>query len=620
MPRTHDEISIWRPPSGWTEVGAGVWIPPTYRASRWEIGSVPIRSRDEARADYAKCLKSATYFAVHHVWTVDVDDPSGDSIRKMPAFPHLRRFFDAMMVPSNTHVEKSRQMLMSWAWMALFLWDILFHDNWPDLVISKRAKDVDDGGINSTTDSNLGKMRFMYEHLPQHLWAPFEIKHYKIRNIARDSHVTGETGVGGKASRGPTFKRALMDEAAYIERSGTVFKGVRQAAKTGTCLNSTPNGKGNVFYELKVRPNTTFKKYTFHWSEHPRKAANAYCGCGQWRVNPRSTQLPHEQYAAHRRACTLPVKERRIRSPWYDESARDMRPEYVASELDISYEQSQRGRVWPSFDYARNTFDHTLCRNAKTGQVVGERRASESEDAYRMRYLLAAIDPTLPPVVGWDFGIDPSATAMVFGQVVNADDLAIRWIDLAMNLNQSYRYYGQFYMDVWDAAWRKSGGPMWWHIQNYGDPAGKTRGSDLRSWISNLRSAPYNIGIVPSPIKGNVSKLDWLDYLDDLFDDGATTISTFATASTMSSDEKYRMTLIDAVEQFHFPLNEQGEPIPGKFDPVDDVWSHPCDAKRYVYQGRWPHRIRVRSPTAAAHQRRTMGGTGRGSNIVVTEW
>lgn len=613
MPATAEnarqQITEWKPATGWVESKAGVWIPPGYQASRWEIEAPAIVSRHVAAIDYAKCVKSLPYFAFTHVWTVDVDDPSGDALRKMPAFPHLRRFFSAVQVPSNILVEKSRQMLMSWAWMSVFLWDILFHDNWPDLVISKRAKDVDDGGINSTPDSNLGKLRFMYEHLPEHLWQPFEIKHYKIRNTARESHVTGETGVGGKASRGPTFKRGLMDEGAYIDRSESVFKGVRQAAKTGTALNSTPNGKGNAFARIRFDPHSTFRKFSFHWSEHPRKSIGAYCECG-WRSTPNAPQFPHEQYAHHRIACPLPENQKRIRSPWYDLSARDMRPEDVASELDISYERSQRGRVWYAFDSTIHTFDHTRFKSHQEGRAIGERRVTESNEAYRMRYLRGVMDPTKQPVVGWDFGVDPSSTDLVLGQVEDESSMFIRWLDIYENTNQSYKHYGQFFLDTWLAVWIEIGGPMWYDFAHYGDPAGAARGSDLTSWISNLRQEPYGIHIQSAHIRKNASKTDWLDFVNDRYRENQAVISTYATL------------LIDTMQQYHYPIDDAtGQPVVGKQEPVHDEWSHPADAKRYVYQGRWPHRLRIREAQAASRSRRIVATAGRGLKpYEVREW
>jgi hypothetical protein len=564
------------PADGFNEIAPGVWEPEGYLRTKWEIQAPEIRSLKDADEEWLRCAHDGwglQWFAFHHCWSLDVDDPSGaPQWRKFPLYPYLRRFFEAAQVPSNIHVEKSRQMLLSWAWMVVFLWDILFHDDWGDMVLSRRADEVDDGGAGSTPDSLLGKVRHLWLALPPYLQEPMDFKLGFAKNDGRGSYIRGETGTP-KAGRGRANKRALMDEAAYIEKSEAIFKGLRQAAKGGTCLSSTPNGKGNVFARLRFSPTTTFRKLSFHWTEHPRKAAGLYCTCG-WQleaVTPSPEELDRDEllpardkFLAHECANLRgpALRPPEARSPWYDRECQDLTPEGVASELDISYERSRRGRVFESFDSTRHVLEATP-----------ERQERESMDAHRERYLRRVLEPNRPCVVGWDFGVD-DPTSLLLGQVIDESSLTIRWVDEYERRDASWDHYHAFVNGLWAPIVNAVTGL---DLMHYGDPSGKNRESDLTSWISNLRSREPRIVVIHEPKRG--SMLEWLDFLHDLIRKGRFEVSAYCTH------------LIDAVNNYHWPLDSEGNPVPGKQLPVHDDWSHACSALRYVYQFRYWQRL-----------------------------
>lgn len=594
MPVAHKaHIQQYDPPPGWRMVKEGIYAPPDYVQSGWELMPPSITSSAVAKREYARCKQKDSglaYFAFNYCWTVDEDDPTGIAVRKIPAYGYLRRFYAEMANPANTLIDKSRQMLMSWSMSVVVLHDILFNARWSDLIISKRAKDVDDGGSESTPDSAFGKIRFIHQHLPEFLWLPFVYKKFMIRNPLLESHVKGETGKGSAASRGPTYKRGFMDEAAYIERSESVFKGVRQAAKTGTVMISTPNGKANTFARIRFSATTTFKKLSFHWTEHPRKSAGLYCVCG-WKA-VKGGGIPIEQFRAHDcpRRKMDPPKPPIVRSPWYDEQARDMKDEDVASELDISYERSQRGRVYFTFDQVRHVigvFDR-----------LGPRDVGETEDEYRWRYLSMMLDPALPLVVCWDFGVsDP--TVMLLAQIVSEDPLVVRFVDEVEEAGKSYDFFSNIVNTFWLPAWRHVTRNDNAAILHYGDPAGKQRDSRLSSWTRNLALE----GVVLHTV-GMGDPLEWIEFIRDKYQRDQIEISEWCTG------------LIDATANYHFPLDNNGDPVPGDHMPVHDEWSHKMDAKRYLFRNRYPALLKNRKrrgPTARRILARGKGNYDPGS-------
>lgn len=572
--RIHKSDPTWTPPHGWQLVAPNVWHPTAYRPTRWELSSPRIHNEIEARADLSKCLNAdngLAYFAFHHAWTVDVDDPVGSSPRKVPAFPYLNRFFRSVQKPENCHVEKSRQMLMSWAWMVVFVYDVLFHTNWQALVLSKRAKDVDDGP--PTINSNFGKIIFILDHLPPHLWLPYVHKAYQIRIPRTNSTIVGETGKGGMASRGPTFNRALMDEAAYIQHSETVFAGLRQAAKRGTILNSTPNGKGNTFARIRFSNTTSFRKLSFHWSEHPRKAAGLYCVCG-WKARLRQGHTNVEQFMAHAPECPRllenPPKRPQMRSPWYDGQAADLTPDKVASELDISYEGSRAGRVYGMFDQTRHVVQ-MLDR-------IGPRYIDEDPDEYRQRYLRLALDPNLETFTTMDIGIgDP--TSMLLGQIVDPELPIVRFLDEVEESEQSYDFFVRVIDTVWRPALAAIGAST--DLRHFGGQDMNNRDSRKDSWFTNMAREGVYVEYNPDG-RAVGGLLEWVDYINDLYRRGLIEISDWCTH------------LVDATENYHYPTGEDGLPLPGRHLPVHDEWSHSMSAKRYLYEVRFRQKLKDR--------------------------
>ena len=97
----------------------------------------------------------------------DGDEAPGESIDLFPDFPHVRMVLDALKDPKNLLIDKSRDMMCTWSLCAIFCHDLIFQEAAPLLMASRRFDDVDDGGEDSTTDSLLGRVRFIYENLPE---------------------------------------------------------------------------------------------------------------------------------------------------------------------------------------------------------------------------------------------------------------------------------------------------------------------------------------------------------------------------------------------------------------------------------------------------------------------
>ena len=589
-------VKPWQPPSSFHEVKPGLWLPQGYVPTEWELASPTAVTKEQSAAEFVRCRDSLAYFVFHHIWTLHVDDPTGSpAFRKFPVYPYLVGFFGEVQTLRDYHVEKSRQLMMSWSWMAVFLWDILFHENWGNLAMSRRQDLVDDGGETSSPDSLFGKVRLMWECLPVYLQLPFHFRYMRIACPANDSYMKGEASTAS-AGRGPAYKRALVDETAHVAKADTIFRGLRHAVKKGLILNSTPLGKGNLFSRIRFNQQSSFRKFRFHWTEHPDLAKGLYCVCG-WRSDVGDPLPVNNQYSEHRCLKEFDTDGRPIHprplSPWFDRYTSDMTDEQIASELELSCERSARGRVYESWDQSLHTIDHET--------LVGIMRRNETPLEYRKRYLAAALDPTLITVCGWDFGVNDPAS-MVLGQVVDEELMTVRWIDEHEENNKSWDYYGDFVASLWEPVVKVVTGQ---NILHYGDPSGHNRSHDLTSWITNLANPEgHRIDITHMPKKGTMS--EWIDFIRTRIRKGDFEVSL------------WNSHLIDALDQYHYPRDRDGNPLPGQHDPVHDEWSHVMDAMRYVYAFRWHNRLKTVDTIPG--ELSGMVGAGRGQRTTVPNW
>jgi len=211
--------------------------------------------------------------------------------------------------------EKSRQMGISWLYMAFFLWGLLHDPSFSGFSMSYKEDLVDDGGIESSPNSLFGKLRFMYERIEKKEYhGLLRIKSLLITNRQTGAYLVGES-TNPNAGRGGTYKIGLWDETASTPKSETIYPAFQQAVKC-QCLNSTVRGKGNVFARLRFDPNAGFQVHTLHWTAHPDKAAGL-----QWIEG-------------------VPT------SPWYERMKSQLTPTELGQEVDINYETSVEGRVY----------------------------------------------------------------------------------------------------------------------------------------------------------------------------------------------------------------------------------------------------------------------------------
>lgn len=267
--------------------------------------------------EYIKCADPMTgpaYFIFNHCYSFDAKT---GTIKKIPRYDYLVKLVkDLHNGTENDLVEKSRQMIVSWTVAAYELWAVTYSNNWAGLNLSRKEVFVDDGGKNATPESLHGKILFMYSRLPTHLKHKLDFTSLKITNDTRNNYIKGESA-NENAGRGGSYTFVLIDEAAFIPRSETIWAAVKQSAQGKIVMVSTPNGMNNVFARIRHDVNSGFKIISILWRLHPER-----------------TQA------------------------WYDKTIKGMTKLQRARELDLSYSESIAGQVF-TFSEEKNTFDWT---------------------------------------------------------------------------------------------------------------------------------------------------------------------------------------------------------------------------------------------------------------------
>ena len=205
----------------------------------------------------------------------------------------------------NLLIEKSRDMGISWLIVYIFLWYWLFRDGTNLLLGSYKEKLVDDG-VNQ--DALFGKIEYAIRNLPKWIMPRnFTLNKHrtklKIVNPENNNVISGDT-MNPQFGRGARKTAIFYDELGFWE---TAKESWESGADTTACqiANSTANGR-NFFWKLRT---SGMDVLSLLWKHHPLKDQQ-----------------------------------------WYDFEKERRTPESFAQEIDISYERSLEGRVYPEWE------------------------------------------------------------------------------------------------------------------------------------------------------------------------------------------------------------------------------------------------------------------------------
>lgn len=300
-------------------------------------------------------------------------------------------------------IEKSRDMGISWIiFVYVSVWYWLFRDGINILLGSYKEALVD----NKTKDSLFGMIDYAVDSLPKWILPKGfnKDKHrtqMKLMNPANGNLITGDT-MNPDFGRGARKTVILFDELGSWDYAKDAWE---SAGDSTSCriANSTP--KGYNFYAMLRE--SGIDVLTLHWKRHPLKD-----------------------------------------QAWYEYECSRRTEEEVAQELDISYNKSQEGRVYPEWNddnVEKGTFQY---------------------------------DENLPLYVAWDFG-KTDDTAIIWAQPIHGK---LRVIDSYRNTGKTIDFYVPFCTGVTPSDGYKytkhdlekiAEHKYWKRGTHFGDPAGR---------------------------------------------------------------------------------------------------------------------------------------------------
>jgi len=181
-------------------------------------------------------------FLRHFVWTCDQHDKD-NPVKQFPV--------DRVYIPVMTNlwehnlllvIAKSRQMMMTWLFCALYLWDTMFHQGRLTILQSKRE---DDAIGNKDIGSGLmGRSKFILEHIPgrQLLLPKYTEKANELVFPELNSALLA-IPQGANIIRQQTASGIFSDEAAFQEEFEQSYVAATPCLRGGGRMTvlSTPN-------------------------------------------------------------------------------------------------------------------------------------------------------------------------------------------------------------------------------------------------------------------------------------------------------------------------------------------------------------------------------------------
>lgn len=191
--------------------------------------------------DLERARKSILHFS-RFFYIVNLDE--GKQAIKL--YPYQKRILKALVENRFNVVLASRQIGKTTILTIFALWMVCFTDDYRVLLIANKE---------STAINIFKRIRLAYEMLPNFL-KPGVVEYAKTGLVLSNGSSIGISTTTSDAARGESINCLLIDEAAFIPAEfmddfwESVFPVISSSKKSKIFMLSTPNGVGNLFYNI----------------------------------------------------------------------------------------------------------------------------------------------------------------------------------------------------------------------------------------------------------------------------------------------------------------------------------------------------------------------------------
>jgi len=187
-----------------------------------------------------KCRRDVRHWLFNWVMTKD----EHDDINPYKSFP-LKSYLIDIINAWETHnlllIPKSRQMMITWLIISLYLWDVMFKRGRLVFFQSKKEKDADELLLRCLT---------IIENFPNWLKPKFKYKYCELEIPTMNSRIKA-IPQGGDQLRSYTASGVFIDEMAFMPEARDTITACKPAIVGGgkiTCVSSA----NPSFFELLV--------------------------------------------------------------------------------------------------------------------------------------------------------------------------------------------------------------------------------------------------------------------------------------------------------------------------------------------------------------------------------
>lgn len=215
------------------------------------------KSKELQDIEWWNCYNDPYYFLTNWAFTLDVHDRE-QSIKPFPDKTYIKVLVDIWLKHKLLLVPKSRQMMMSWLFTTLYLWDTQFYHGKLTFFQSKKADDADD---------LVKRAKFVWDHEPNFL------KRYylegKFHNLNVNPQHNGQhtqnkmtfpeinseiRGIpeGGDVIRMHTASGILADEMAFQPEAKSAYTAAKPTISSKGRFTGVSTAEDGTFFEDMV--------------------------------------------------------------------------------------------------------------------------------------------------------------------------------------------------------------------------------------------------------------------------------------------------------------------------------------------------------------------------------
>lgn len=261
--------------------------------------------------DLQRAMADPVFFVDEFCWTFDPRAEAYPHHLRFRLYPfqeeYIRWLVAHIREGKDCFTEKSRDMGASWLVLSVLTWFWLFEPGFQALLGSRKEDFVDNG----TLDSLFGKVDYLLRRLPM-LPEGFDLEKHrtymKLVNPMNGNVLKGESA-NAEFSRAGRYRVVFIDEGPFWENIQSAWTAAGDAAPCRLMVGTPPKRPNFSTY---LRKSGVVDVYTLHWRLHPKKT-----------------------------------------DEWYATQCERRTAEEIAQELDINWEGSITGRVYPEIAHVR---------------------------------------------------------------------------------------------------------------------------------------------------------------------------------------------------------------------------------------------------------------------------